>query len=183
MGAIAAYAPFGGIVRASQGVLAQGEFYTVSVPSLIRWLLQQAGVAHGRWLVMGSLGFLFLVTYAWSLRRTARDWPSLATLGCVAFFLFLALVWPQFHPWYLVWPLALVPFVQEPTLAFRLVFFSALAVLSFSFGHAWPWQQAAWGGEPQALAALVVFLPPLLLPRAWVKRIVDNLSQLTLHPA
>jgi hypothetical protein len=101
----------------------------------------------------------------------------------VAYFLFLALVWPQFHPWYLVWPLAFVPFVQEPTLAFRLVLFSALAVLSFSFSHAWPFQQVDWGVEPQAIGALVVFLPPLLLPRALIKRIGGNLSQLTLHPA
>ncbi len=179
----AAYAPFGGVVRASQGVLEQGTLFTVSFPAFLRWSSQAIGLAPEKWLLLGVLCALFLSAYAWMLRRTSSDWQSLATAGCGAYFLFLALVWPQFHPWYLLWPLALAPFVQGPTLAARLVLFSALAVLGFSFGHAWPWREAGWQGDAQALSALAIFLPPLMLPSAWIWRILGPLDRLRLRAA
>jgi len=181
--AFVSYAPFGGLGRASLGVLEQGGFYTVSLPAFLRWSLQQVGFMPGKGLLVGVLGTLFLLAYVWSLRKAPRDWPSLATVGCGAYFLFVALVWPQFHPWYLVWPLALAPFAREPTLAVRLVLFSALAVLGFSFGHAWPWREAGWQGDVQALSALAIFLPPLMLPSAWIRRILGPPDYLRLRAA
>ena len=183
MVALVSYVPFGGLGRASQGVLEQSGFYTVSLPAFLRWSLRQIGIMPEKWLLVGSLCAVFLLAYAWSLRKASRDWPSLASVGCGAYFLFLALVWPQFHPWYLVWPLALAPFAQEPTLAVRLVFFSALAVLGFSFGHAWPWREAGWQGDAQALSALAIFLPPLMLPSAWIRRILGPPDYLRLRAA
>lgn len=183
LAALASYVPFGGLSRASQGVLEQGGLFTVSLPALARWTLQQVGFTPERWLLVGVLGTLFLLIYAWSLWKASRDWPSLATVGCGAYFMFLVLVWPQFHPWYLVWPLALAPFAREATLAARLVLFSALAVLGFSFGHAWPLREVGWQGDAPALGALAIFLPPLMLPSAWIGRILRPRDHLRLRAA
>jgi hypothetical protein len=169
---LTSYAPFGGLEEASKGILEQGELFTVSVPATIQWLLLLVGIENERWFVVAVLGLLFVLGYVWLLREMPNDWVSLAASGCVAYFLFLALVWPQFHPWYLSWPLALAPFVRDSATALRLVVFSAIALLGFSFSHAWPGQQGGWQAEPQALAALAVFLPPLLLPVTWLRRLL-----------
>lgn len=185
----AAYLPFGGIWVALQAFLDQLFVINVSLVGGLQWLLHQLlGSSNGNWqtatriaLAIGGLGFLG--TAAWLLARAEKTPSGLLRASFWSFFFLLALFWPQFHPWYLLWPLALVVLVPSLHAQARVLLFVLTALIGFSFSPLWPWQQFDWEATPlPTLAALLVFLPPLLLPSQWLRRLL-GLSPAALEPA
>jgi hypothetical protein len=185
---LALYAPFWSPGEIMHVVLDQTNRFIGSVPAMLKIGLEtELGLGYSttlvKWLVLGVFGAFYL-RRIFKMGSTLED--TLSTSFEVLFF-FLLLASTVLYPWYLIWPLALMPLITRNMAAQRMTVFSLTALLAyFIWFFVWVWIREGnwfnWGPLEQQdfpsfylrmclLAVPFTVIPPLLLSIwAWRSR-------------
>lgn len=139
--ALVLYAPFWSPGEIAHNVLSQIDRFIGSVPAMLKYGLETElrlgySATLVKWLVAGGFGAFYL-RQIFKMRNTLED--TLRTSFETLFF-FLLLASMVLYPWYLIWPLALVPLVTRGRAAERITIFSLTALLAYFIWYfLWHW--------------------------------------------
>lgn len=168
---LAAYLPFWQGAETLAGLRRQAEETTTSAASLVI-AFKVGGLSKPAWLtILRPLATAMLLILLWWRRpRRPTDLPAAVYDGLLAQLL-IATFW--FQPWYLVPLIAAAAASVDTRRAVLALVFAASATASYLvYFYLWttPWWGTLSDARIQALAAAVVYLPPLALLGWWWAR-------------
>lgn len=150
------------------GLLDQANFFSLlAVPTLLFNLLKASqGDKAAKTITFVASALTYLPIYLFSLRGLARQGQTQRLVIASAWLIlaYLGFASMQFQPWFVVLPIALGIWGNDPSLRRVLLVFTVSALLSYVANFFWVWNFRLWSSlQVNVMFVTVIFVPPLLI--------------------